>query len=667
MKNSILIFIILLSTTWLSAQSIDTMTDQNGNIVPIVKIGSYWWMQENLKVTTFRNGDAIPNVTADAAWASMTSAAYCAYDNNPAYISDYGLLYNQYAAHDSRNIAPEGWSLPDNIDYSYIFNTAYPPLATAQIRICEAGVTYWNNGSATNESGFSARGAGYRFFDGSFSAMKTTTLFWMDTHIWAVNVSVTSEPTGTYTADHPGKNFEIPDFSIRLIKDPGPNVHTEEATSLNPTSATSGGTVTYENESAVTARGVCWKTSANPTIADNVTTDGSGAGSYTSSLTGLTEGTTYYVRSYATNTEGTSYGEEKTFSTPYSISFTNGSSFTPNITLGNSDQIVGQFKMEAPQWEIYFDAVTIQLNGSRTGYNNFKLFSENQVGLYQMGTTVTVDPGQGESITFTGFSDEEIDVGFPQTFYLRCDVAAGATGAIQGVIVDNSCLTFRNGALSSALSNAVLSDVDVSLPVQLSSFTANHTPTGVLLEWTTQSETDNLGFILERAPVEMPLLASQSWQTIATYRTHQSLAGQGNSSERHTYSYLDKNSQQGQNYKYRLSDVNTAGEINIYDTITIIMPDSPGETILEPPFPNPFNPETKIQYQLSKAGSVEIVVYNLMGRHVKTLINRHQSAGSHNIYWHGRDEAGNHSSTGTYVIVLKTLEGKRTQKVVMMR
>ncbi len=63
----------------------------------------------------------------------------------------------------------------------------------------------------------------------------------------------------------------------------------------------------------MTARGVCWSTSESPTTADSKTTDGTGTGEFTSSITGLTAGTTYYVRAYATNAVGTSYGSQVSF------------------------------------------------------------------------------------------------------------------------------------------------------------------------------------------------------------------------------------------------------------------------------------------------------------------------------------------------------------------
>ena len=90
---------------------------------------------------------------------------------------------------------------------------------------------------------------------------------------------------------------------------------TTTATSITATTATSGGTVSSDGGSAITTRGVCWSTSANPTIADSKTTDAGTTGAFTSSLTSLSAGTTYYVRAYATNSMGTGYGTAISFTT----------------------------------------------------------------------------------------------------------------------------------------------------------------------------------------------------------------------------------------------------------------------------------------------------------------------------------------------------------------
>jgi len=98
---------------------------------------------------------------------------------------------------------------------------------------------------------------------------------------------------------------------------------------ISYTTASSGGSITNDGGAAVTARGVCWSTSINPTIAlSTKTIDGSGIGSFTSSITGLVAGTSYYVRGYATNSVGTAYGNQVVFTT----------SATPPVIIGQSYQ-----------------------------------------------------------------------------------------------------------------------------------------------------------------------------------------------------------------------------------------------------------------------------------------------------------------------------------------
>ena len=89
-----------------------------------------------------------------------------------------------------------------------------------------------------------------------------------------------------------------------------PTVTTTSISGVTSTGALSGGTVTSDGGASVTARGVCWSISQNPTTSNSKTSDGSGTGSYTSTITGLTPGVTYYLRAYATNSEGTAYGSQ---------------------------------------------------------------------------------------------------------------------------------------------------------------------------------------------------------------------------------------------------------------------------------------------------------------------------------------------------------------------
>jgi len=103
-----------------------------------------------------------------------------------------------------------------------------------------------------------------------------------------------------------------------------PTVTTSNISNIGSINAVSGGEVTSDNGSSVTARGICWSISENPTVIQpdpftqgewGITKDGSGLGKFTSSVTGLTRGKTYYLRAYSTNIVGTGYGEEKIFTT----------------------------------------------------------------------------------------------------------------------------------------------------------------------------------------------------------------------------------------------------------------------------------------------------------------------------------------------------------------
>src|SRR5450759_3836236 len=109
-------------------------------------------------------------------------------------------------------------------------------------------------------------------------------------------------------------------FGIVLIngcrKDPvPPTLTTTNITDITINSATSGGSITKDGGAAVTARGICWGTTAKPVISGSHTSDNTGTGSFTSSLTDLTPNTDYHVRAYATNKAGTAYGADVTFTT----------------------------------------------------------------------------------------------------------------------------------------------------------------------------------------------------------------------------------------------------------------------------------------------------------------------------------------------------------------
>ena len=204
--------------------------------------------------------------------------------------------------------------------------------------------------------------------------------------------------------------------------------------------------------------------------------------------------------------------------------------------------------------------------------------------------------------------------------------------------------------------------IDQSLPVELRSFTAEEGDGTIILKWVTESETDNLGYILERKT------AATDWQQIASYQTHDALKGAGNTSSRTEYAFTDVNVFTGETYRYRLSDVDFMGTITIQDVLEIKLTEAPEKTELEPAFPNPFNPETKIGYKLAEDAEVTLKVVDLMGRTVTHILEgRFQKAGSYNYFWNGKDDMGRLQPSGVYVLVLNAGYVTKVQKVMLVR
>lgn len=167
---------------WVSKEN--TVTDIDGNVYRTVVIENQIWMAENLKVTHYRNGDAIPNVTgSDPGWVTLITGAYCSYDNNDSNIDTYGLLYNWYALDDSRGLAPAGWHIPSDAEWTILVNyLGGQYLAGGKLK--ETGTTHWQspNTGATNETEFSGLPGGYRApYDGDFEWMGYEAHFWTAT------------------------------------------------------------------------------------------------------------------------------------------------------------------------------------------------------------------------------------------------------------------------------------------------------------------------------------------------------------------------------------------------------------------------------------------------------------------------------------------------------
>jgi uncharacterized protein (TIGR02145 family) len=152
---------------------------------PVTYICNKLWATTNLNVSTYRNGETIPQVTDPTEWASLTTGAWCWYNNDSAtYASTYGRLYNWYAVNDPRGLAPLGWHIPSDAEWSAL-STCLGGSAVAGGKIKETGTTHWAspNTGADNSSGFTALPGGQRFDNGGFFTIGTLANFWSSTEI----------------------------------------------------------------------------------------------------------------------------------------------------------------------------------------------------------------------------------------------------------------------------------------------------------------------------------------------------------------------------------------------------------------------------------------------------------------------------------------------------
>jgi len=194
-----------------------TVTDIDGNVYKTIIIGTQTWMAENLRTTKYRNGDPITNV--QSSWGTTVTEAYCDYYNTPSNSTTYGRLYNGYAVTDSRNIAPTGWHVATNTEWTTL-TTYLGGVSVAGGKLKETGTTHWEspNTGATNESGFSSLPGGMRWGSGNFDFLGSYGVWWSSTEY---NINSIYNKDMNYNTIAVGGVFEpkTKGYSVRCIKD----------------------------------------------------------------------------------------------------------------------------------------------------------------------------------------------------------------------------------------------------------------------------------------------------------------------------------------------------------------------------------------------------------------------------------------------------------------
>ena len=190
-------------------------------VLTTIQIGTQNWTTRNLEVTTYKNGDPIPEVQSATTWTALTTGAWCTYSNTTINGTTYGKLYNWYAVNDPRGLAPNGYHIPTDAEWSTLISSQGGTL-TAGGKLKEAGSSHWlnNDAATTNSSGFTALPGGNRYYlDGSFNNI-TTFGGW-----WSFSQSPLTNSAWRYGMGNTGSAVDRAErgmqwaYSVRCLKD----------------------------------------------------------------------------------------------------------------------------------------------------------------------------------------------------------------------------------------------------------------------------------------------------------------------------------------------------------------------------------------------------------------------------------------------------------------
>ncbi len=209
------------STGTFAQQKSRIITDKDGNKYRTVVIDDQEWMAENLRTTRLNDGTPIVNETDMTKWVQITTPAYAWCNNDIGKKDPYGALYNWYAVNTGK-LCPTGWHVPSDEDWTKLTDFL-GGLVIAGGKLKESGTAHWNapNSGATNESGFSAVPAGYRYGyfwgQGTFNEIGINGYYFTstdctNTHIWTRTMN--SGNTKVYRSIFVKNNG----FSVRCIK-----------------------------------------------------------------------------------------------------------------------------------------------------------------------------------------------------------------------------------------------------------------------------------------------------------------------------------------------------------------------------------------------------------------------------------------------------------------
>jgi len=288
---------------------------------------------------------------------------------------------------------------------------------------------------------------------------------------------------------------------------------------------------------------------------------------------------------------------------------------------------------------------TVQ-NFSGGDYSTMTITQPNPGGVSVVSTNIGFfDPTKAGTVVASTFMDVVIVRFTIMNIALTSDIIWRTTAPNRTLV--------QAGNPPAEVSTGTFTGLNVTVPVELASFTASVADREVVLHWTTASETNNFGFDIERSEKE------NEFQKIGF------VEGNGTTTIAQKYSFVDENLVPG-TYSYRLKQIDFNGAFE-YSGMLEVAINVPKEFALEQNYPNPFNPQTTIAYELPVATYVVLKIYNVLGEEVKTIVDAEQSPGSKSVVWDGTDNLGGRVGSGIYFYRLTAGDFSRTLKLMLMR
>ena len=267
--------------------------------------------------------------------------------------------------------------------------------------------------------------------------------------------------------------------------------------------------------------------------------------------------------------------------------------------------------------------------------------------LYGNGTAQSVET---DNVTTGSGNDVPVNVNLVATLRFSITNLTASTN-----ITWNAGYSAFHDATGALVNVTMTNPSDDPLPIQLSSFVASVAGGGhAALNWTTVSEINNYGFGVQKAVNNATAFQDISGGFIA---------GNGTTTVKHNYSYVDTAYAAGN--VYRLKQLGLDGTANFSAAVAplgVTSVAAPNAYSLSQNYPNPFNPTTHISYVTTKEGPVTLRIYDILGREVATLVNENRKPGQHTERFDGSKVA-----SGMYVFVLRSSEGQRSNRMILSK